>query len=98
MRCTISSTYSARYFPSKLTESVEIGFRRSLLYPILFQFVMSKTIVKISSPISSIKIQLKLFGGAILNFIEQITFYKCAKQERFLAIPGKAATLNLLIL
>jgi hypothetical protein len=39
------STHNARYFPSKLTESVDIGFPRSLLCPILFQSLMSHTTV-----------------------------------------------------
>ena len=47
---SILSTHNARYFPSKLTESVEIGFPRSLLYPILFQSLMFHTAVTTLEP------------------------------------------------
>lgn len=47
---SILSTHNARYFPSKLTESVEIGFPRSLLYPILFQSLMFQTTVTTLEP------------------------------------------------
>jgi hypothetical protein len=47
---SIFSTHNARYFPSKLTESVEIGFPKSLLYPILFQSLMFQTAVTTLEP------------------------------------------------
>jgi len=47
---SILSTHNARYFPSKLTESVEIGFPRSLLYPILFQSLTFQTTVTTLEP------------------------------------------------
>jgi hypothetical protein len=77
------STYSARYFPSKLTESVETGFRRSLLYPILFQLVMSKTIVKMSLPISSIKIELDLFYDAFLKLLNRLPLTSVQNRKGF---------------
>ena len=47
---SILSTHNARYFPSKLTENVEIGFPRSLLYPILFQSLTFQTTVTTLEP------------------------------------------------
>lgn len=60
-------TYNARYFPSKLTESVEICFSKSLLYPILFQLLMSKTTVTTLWPIQAIRIWLKWLVVHILT-------------------------------
>jgi hypothetical protein len=51
-------THNARYFPSKLTESVDIGFPRSLLYPILFQSLMSHTTVTTWLPVPIINTDL----------------------------------------
>lgn len=48
---SILSTYKARNFPSKLTESVETGFPSSLLYPILDQSLMFQTTVTALLPV-----------------------------------------------
>jgi len=52
---SISFTYSAIYFPSKLTDSVEMGFAENRLYPILFQLLMSTAIVKMLCPFTSVQ-------------------------------------------
>jgi hypothetical protein len=48
-------TYKARYFPSMLTESVEIGFPRSLLYPIRLQSLMFQTTVTTLLPFATVQ-------------------------------------------
>ena len=63
-----SSPHNARYFPSKLTESVEIGFPRSLLYPILFQSLMFQTTVTTLEPAPVMNTDLVKTGlSSILN-------------------------------
>ena len=98
---SILSTYKARNFPSKLTESVETGFASSLLYPILDQSLMFQTTVTALLPVQWWKhIQLN-WADAYIYFLDldrKHTFCNCAKQEWFHAIPRKAATLNLLVL
>lgn len=49
---TVRCTYKAKYFPSRLMDITEAGFLSNLLYPILFQLLMSQTAVTAFSPVS----------------------------------------------
>lgn len=99
MRCT---SYKAKYFPSRLMDITEAGFLSNLLYPILFQLLMSQTAVTALSPVSkkkSISHSIRLLELDKCISSETIhTFLDSTKQKWFSPVLRESTKLNFLIL